>query len=353
MAKWQNHHFIEEDQNPLWIVKRNELVRAKFNQKLRVESFQILSYLLAQINPKKKLNTRVFSFTKAELCRELKGAIDDSRFYKEVVDILDELLNIKIKLQKMDKEKGETGDFININMFSAAALVEGKIYFKLTDDIEPYISSIDQFFTKTQDIQVRKIRNFGGYRLYELCSMHTRDDKEYAHFTIEIEELKDQLGIPGKYKGRFDNFKKRAIEPAIKEVNKTDYKCEYEPIKNGRKTSHIKFHLWQKTGIEKKYDFSVDDLKDCLNYREQLELIMTKHDQKAIYEGLQKGVLTHMHIESNITYFMDRLDDPSCPKIENPSKYLKKTILENYANHEQEKDWTDTSWADGINFDEP
>ncbi|RDH41812.1 replication initiation protein [Zooshikella ganghwensis] len=359
MSKWANSHLIKEDHNPLWVVKRNELIRAKFDQKLGVEAFQIFSFLLAHINPYKPLPDNQISFTRAELCKALKGVIDDSSFYKNTKKILVELRKTGLTLEKLSKSREPTGEFISINIFEVAALASDRVYFKFTNSIAPYISSIDALFTKTEDKQIQKIRSFYGWRVYELCKLYIRPGKEYFSFNIDLDELKEYLAIAGKYNGRFDNFKKFVLESSKQEINKTDtLKIDYEPIKVGRKIASINFHVWVKKSLKQITEDNkllelIEKIKDALNWREQLELMLTPHDFKQVIELYDRSEVLPSQIEANISYILDRIEDPGCPRIANLSKYTKKAIVENYVNHKKNTvdELLDVSWANKIKFE--
>lgn len=75
--------------------------------------------------------------------------------------------------------------------------------------------------------------------------------KKYQKWKVEVEEFKTLMGIAeDEYKQIFD-FKKRVINPALKEIEKnTEYfNLKYKSIKNnGRSISHFEF-TW---GIDKK-----------------------------------------------------------------------------------------------------
>jgi hypothetical protein len=75
--------------------------------------------------------------------------------------------------------------------------------------------------------------------LYELL----RDYKNAPAFPkLTIEQFRTLLGLDDQQYKEFQNFKKRVLVPAVREINsKTDLKCEYELIKKGRHYVAIQF----------------------------------------------------------------------------------------------------------------
>lgn len=76
-------------------------------------------------------------------------------------------------------------------------------------------------------------------RLYELVSL--RGGLQFKRWEkFELDDLRRRLGVePGKLK-EFSNFKLRALDPAVAEVNQlSGLEVTYEAVKTGRKVTHI------------------------------------------------------------------------------------------------------------------
>jgi hypothetical protein len=102
--------------------------------------------------------------------------------------------------------------------------------------------------------QVRKLADLSRYSIYKLDDFLALRGYQAKHlfeifggyvnrnvnsFEIPIEELKEILGMGGKYKGRNNNFKVKVIAHAIKQINeKTDLEVEYRMY---RERVHTKF----------------------------------------------------------------------------------------------------------------
>ena len=64
---------------------------------------------------------------------------------------------------------------------------------------------------------------------------------------FSLADLRGILGVPKGKLTSWSNMKLRAIEPALKEVNAlSDYVVEIDPIKTGRRVTHIELRWWKK-----------------------------------------------------------------------------------------------------------
>jgi Initiator Rep protein, WH2/Initiator Replication protein, WH1 len=82
--------------------------------------------------------------------------------------------------------------------------------------------------------------------LYEMVqkrgNLRWRDSERFA-----LSELRGILGVPKGKLTTWSNLRLRAIDPAVKEVNRlSDYVVELTPIKTGRSVSHVELRWWKK-----------------------------------------------------------------------------------------------------------
>ena len=100
--------------------------------------------------------------------------------------------------------------------------------------IEPYFKQIliklELGFTKG-DIQIlRGFKHTYSHRLYWIIR---QNQWRKNNLTLELEELKELLGCPGKY-ARYNNFRKDVIEPVKEEFTGTWVEFDYQPVRRGR-----------------------------------------------------------------------------------------------------------------------
>ena len=70
---------------------------------------------------------------------------------------------------------------------------------------------------------------------------------------FDIEALRLLLGVGGSY-ANYNNFKRRVLEPAIRECNtKTDLNIKVKEVKTGKKITHLSFRIRRQVRVEKLY----------------------------------------------------------------------------------------------------
>lgn len=67
---------------------------------------------------------------------------------------------------------------------------------------------------------------------------------------FELDQLRAVLGVPRGRLGSWSNFKLRALDPAVSEVNAlSDYIVAFEPIRTGRSVTHVDLRWWRKDDV--------------------------------------------------------------------------------------------------------
>ena len=135
------------------------------------------------------------------------------------------------------------------------------------------INGLEQFFTSYLLEQTTQFDSVYSVRLYELLTQW-RTAKKTPCLAIEV--FREQMGLGvNEYKAMCD-FKKRVLDLATDEVNKTsDLKVKYENVKKGRKIVGFTFTVHEKPKAKAKTDadsklrdvdtadmFTVDGLND-------------------------------------------------------------------------------------------
>lgn len=108
--------------------------------------------------------------------------------------------------------------------------------------ILPYLSNLKANFTQYLQSDISDVSGAYTIRFYELiCQYRTIGKRE-----VSIQDLRFILNIGDKYPLFYD-FKKRVIEPAIKEINeKTPMQISYEQKKKGKTVVGIAFKFKEK-----------------------------------------------------------------------------------------------------------
>jgi plasmid replication initiation protein len=127
------------------------------------------------------------------------------------------------------------------NMFSKIKTRGGSVDICLNQDLEKFL--VKDEYLKENGYSIieanlfNNLNSFYSMRLYEIVISFNNINS----IKLELDDLKKMLGIEKKYT-KFNDFKKRILDPALKDINKnTKVSINYELIKNGRKYNCIKF----------------------------------------------------------------------------------------------------------------
>lgn len=114
----------------------------------------------------------------------------------------------------------------------------GIISARFNPSLKPYFLQLKREFTMYSLPEFRKLSSTHSQQLYRfLASLRGLEDT-----TVPIEQLHLVTTASETLKKDFRNFRTRVLEPAEKEINaKTNLKFHWEPIRQGRKVTEIRF----------------------------------------------------------------------------------------------------------------
>ena len=85
--------------------------------------------------------------------------------------------------------------------------------------------------------------------LYQICALHA--GRERVSHEWELGDLRERLGASSPSLRRWQDFKRRVLDPAVAEINHlTGIGVAWEPIKRGRSVVGIRLFTWQKAQDE-------------------------------------------------------------------------------------------------------
>jgi plasmid replication initiation protein len=112
---------------------------------------------------------------------------------------------------------------------------DGLVSLRFNHDILPYLAELSRCFTSYKLKNVVCMSSSYGVRIYELLAQWGN----LGEREISLEWLKENLQIENKY-ARIRDFKKRVLEPAIKDINKnSDLWVTWSQKKSGKKVTHL------------------------------------------------------------------------------------------------------------------
>lgn len=132
-------------------------------------------------------------------------------------------------------------DWIIFNWFSHIRLKNGMIECSIAKELKPYLLQLKSHF-KTYDLKyVLNMESSYSIRIYELL----KKSEKLGYLIISLENLQDLLQVPTSM-NRYDNFKRKVIQVAAKEIARdSDIYFDIEEIKAGRKVVSLKFLIYK------------------------------------------------------------------------------------------------------------
>lgn len=136
-------------------------------------------------------------------------------------------------------------EFERIIPFPYVKVKNGLVTLKMFADVVPYFLELKNGFTKYELAAALTLTSVYAQKLYELLSRWA-DKKEWNIAIAELQKLMNAQNY------RYADFRKRCLNIPIKELNeKTNLNVSWEPEKDGRSVTAIKFKINTKDKQEK------------------------------------------------------------------------------------------------------
>ena len=240
------------------VVKDNALINASYNLELTEQRLIMLAIINAResgqgITADSKLEIHASDYAKL-----FNVSIDAS--YKALKEAVNNLFNRQFSYTAEYKRTGKTG-VVRSRWVSRIFYVDDLALLEITfaPDVVPLVTRLEEHFTSYQTKQVAHLTSKYATRLYELLIAWREVGKVPQ---IEISTFRNRLGLLENEYTAMSDFKKRVLEPSIKQINEhTDITVTYEQHKKGRLISGFSFKLKQKQQpkIEVKHDPNTPD----------------------------------------------------------------------------------------------
>ena len=242
------------------VVKDNALINASYNLELTEQRLIMLAIINAResgqgITADSKLEIHASDYAKL-----FNVSIDAS--YKALREAVNNLFNRQFSYIAEYKRTGKTG-VVRSRWVSRIFYVDDLALLESTfsPDVVPLVTRLEEHFTSYQAKQVAHLTSKYATRLYELLIAWREVGKVPQ---IEIGDFRNRLGLLESEYTAMSDFKKRVLEPSIKQINEhTDITVTYEQHKKGRLISGFSFRLKQKQQtkqVESKRDPDTGDL---------------------------------------------------------------------------------------------
>jgi plasmid replication initiation protein len=231
------------------VQKSNEINQANFSD-FSLSCYRVLLNLISQIQRHDAEGNQLSLPVVSRMCSLSASAYAEefpsvaNRAYEILKEATDKLMKTSFSI-KTDK------GVLKINVCAQAHYIEneGRIDIEFTPNIMPHLAELGEKFTM---YNLNEIAGFGSIyttRLYELLMQF----KTTGELRISVTDLRFKLGCVDILT-RYNNFKQKAINHAVDEINSQwTLDVKYEEIKTGKTVTDLIF-TFKPTFTRKAYD---------------------------------------------------------------------------------------------------
>lgn len=227
-----------EKNNPLTVVKSNELIAACF--RLSLNETRLLYYAIACNNPMENEHgwQNYYEIKVSDIADMFK--IKQENVYRDMLAACNAFFERKFTMIDQNNIKHK-GRFIDLISYQEK---KGFLAIKFSESIKPYLYELKGNFTTYKLQQIALFTSPNSTRFYEFSVMELkRSKKNVAEFTIPITQLRELLEMNDKYK-RFNQFRERVIDKSIEDINQfSDLTLSVNVIKDGKTPTDIAFKV--------------------------------------------------------------------------------------------------------------
>ena len=245
MATLNNYQREEiKNERELAVFKRDDMIQ-KARVRLTVQEQRAVLYVISKIKPEDTSLTE-YTFKIKDFYKVIGW---EKQSYTEFKDMIKALSDRSWWAEIDDK-----GTESVIRWFTTAKTNKnsGEITVKFHEDMMPFLIDLvnqNTFYTSYNLKYILPMSSQFSPRLYEILKSYQKNKSEWF---FDVEQLKYLMDCQN-YKN-YNDFKKRALDPAVEEINKyTDLCIAYDEKREGRgrRVARIVFFMDEKTKLEK------------------------------------------------------------------------------------------------------
>ena len=226
---------MSDSENARWIVKGNELVNASYN--LTLVEQRIVSMLLESVDSMDRIDKdNAYEITSVSYAERYADQYKNGggRAYRDLSSGMARLYDRSVRMDysysRVDREQTRWISGYTEENDGDEIREPRKGVFKVTiaPSIRRHISLLRGEFTRYRLAETLAFRRPHSYRVYELLKQWENVGK----FEIDPEELKEKLGVHGKYR-LFSELRRYVLEPTHKEITESTpmrYEMDYERV---------------------------------------------------------------------------------------------------------------------------
>lgn len=220
------------------VVKSNDLIQQRTHM-LSVQEQKIILFLTSQLKPDQK-EFEYQTFDIIDFCEVCGIDYDNGKNY---INLRKAIKNLRDKSMWVIGEETDT----LLSWISNAKIEKnvGKIQIRFDEEMKPYLLELKERYTQFDLIYTLGMKSKYSVRLYEILKSYEKMNEE-VNFTLE--RFKEAVGA--EY-DRWQDIKRRIVEPAVKEINRlSDLSVMYTTRTKGKAVVGLAFTLRSKRSFE-------------------------------------------------------------------------------------------------------
>jgi plasmid replication initiation protein len=225
------------DSNAL-VVKSNALIEASY--RLSLNEQRLILSCISQIRHDEPVTDKIMYSISASEFAKVCG-LDPKVAYQQLQAAALTLKRREVRITQEPNGQGRRKETLVANWVQSIKYSEGngEVKLRFNHDMLPYLTELSRCFTSYRLKNVVCMSSSYGVRIYELLVQW----KDLGKKEFSIEHLKQLLQVEKQYLQMCD-FKKRVLDPAIKDINKnSDMWVAWTQKKTGRKVTHLIFQF--------------------------------------------------------------------------------------------------------------
>ena len=256
------------------VTKSNELVCSYYT--LSLHEHKIILALISMIQPNDD-ELKEYKFMVKDFLKLLD--IKDKTKYKLIPKLAKGLMQKVFTIKNLTTKKD-----LHIAWLSSAEYDNntGTIALKFDSKLKPYLLMLKSYYTTYKLSNILQLKSKYSIRVFEILKRYENKKNAVSNVTLKLDELKNMLGANAKTYNVYNDFKKKCILPAQKELKQyTDIYFDFEEIKTSRKVDSIKFNILKNKNVGQ-----IElDLNTNTEEKNKKEIQKVIRDFNSLYDG--------------------------------------------------------------------
>ncbi|MGL1888709.1 MAG: replication initiation protein [Reichenbachiella sp.] len=255
-----------KDVNPNAIVRQsNHLINGRWRMTLNQSRIFLTAVSMVEFEDDEFERYRIKG-------KQLKDLIDlkGHSFYDQLKKDVGKLMATYIHVKREDEKGKKYEDFISLVSSARYIDGEGDLLIRFDPGLKPYLLGLKKNFTQIKLLEAMKVKSMYALRLFLLLKQFDSSGWRY----MDVAEIRDSLAL-NKAKDNdlktdlypaVADLKKRVLNPAVSELNKTGFKVSMEQQKDGRKIKGFRF-VWHNDASAVQETIQLQSSKDEASQR--------------------------------------------------------------------------------------